>query len=329
MLVGCVVVALVAIATPAGSVGAEPSIEPILEIERVEGTPPYFKDGGYLILMCSDATLSQVDVVVDGEPFLVFDDPVVVEEPCGPGAALYGLGIGESILSLFPGVHTIDLTLTYADGSTSEVSRDLYFAGSGARGAIDSVTVTGNSVRVVGWALDLDRSFPVQAQVSGTAYGGRPPVSRNAVALKERPDVERAFPGYGPYHGFDVTLPLTDMACLSLVPMGGGGPLFTCKRAVSKPVRGRVEFRDAVQRSILVSGWTADPDGPAKALVTFNGFPVVVEPTRKRAGVSSPYNTEWAAWYSMAPGSYNVCVSHLDVPFGTPTGTSCEQVVVK
>jgi len=67
-------------------------------------------------------------------------------------------------------------------------------------GSLDSYTVVGSSVVVKGWSIDPDTSGPVQVMVeyAGHEYG---PYTANV----SRPDVGAAYPGYGNYHGYEVT----------------------------------------------------------------------------------------------------------------------------
>lgn len=88
------------------------------------------------------------------------------------------------------------------------------------RGVLDDVTAVdgaeGSGIRVAGWALQPDRGEPIEVEVD----------IRNVAKLivsasKERPDIGLAFPDYGPFHGFDVVIPvMTDRsysACVTAI----------------------------------------------------------------------------------------------------------------
>ncbi|MFE9093243.1 hypothetical protein [Streptomyces sp. NPDC007264] len=67
-------------------------------------------------------------------------------------------------------------------------------------GGLDVYTGNGTSVILKGWTLDPDTTDPIQVTVNyaGTDYG---PFTANV----SRPDVATAHPGYGAYHGYEIT----------------------------------------------------------------------------------------------------------------------------
>ena len=71
-------------------------------------------------------------------------------------------------------------------------------------GNFESASVSGGQLTISGWALDPDQaaSIPVHVYIDGRWAGA-------SSAAGARPDVERAFPGYGPLHGFSMTIPVT------------------------------------------------------------------------------------------------------------------------
>jgi SpoIID/LytB domain protein len=72
-------------------------------------------------------------------------------------------------------------------------------------GRVDGVTVAPGSVTVAGWAVDADvptSPVGVHVYVDGRA-------SRGVVADGARPDIARAYPHYGPNHGFSGTASVT------------------------------------------------------------------------------------------------------------------------
>ncbi len=84
-------------------------------------------------------------------------------------------------------------------------------------GSIDSVTRTGDSVRLVGWAADPEFDLPVPVRI--TTVGGATPLDRTVLARGSRTDVAAAYPGIGPFHGFDETFTLpagTTQVCVSI-----------------------------------------------------------------------------------------------------------------
>ncbi|MET7400055.1 hypothetical protein ABZS66_41885 [Dactylosporangium sp. NPDC005572] len=70
------------------------------------------------------------------------------------------------------------------------------------RGGFESVTFTGNGVRVVGWAADFDEpgALQVHVYVDGTYKGA-------LTAGVYRPDIARTHPYFSAYHGYDGVVP--------------------------------------------------------------------------------------------------------------------------
>jgi hypothetical protein len=68
-------------------------------------------------------------------------------------------------------------------------------------GSLDGATLTNGQVHVTGWTIDPDTNAPIDAHVyiGGTGFAIGP-------AAVSRGDVGARYPGYGPQHGFDVTL---------------------------------------------------------------------------------------------------------------------------
>jgi LAS superfamily LD-carboxypeptidase LdcB len=106
--------------------------------------------------------------------------------------------------------------------------RTVSSASGAPRGTVDSAAVAPGSVSLSGWALDPDTpdSIDVHVYVDG-AWGGA------YKADSSRPDVGAAFPGYGPAHGFRITVPVRAGArqvCVFAINRGAGGtnPLLSC-----------------------------------------------------------------------------------------------------
>ena len=87
-------------------------------------------------------------------------------------------------------------------------------------GHVDSVTTAPGTVTSAGWAIDPNTSGPIMVQM----YIDR---SANAVTWANRPrtDVGAAYPGYGPNHGFALTMQTTTglhTVCLFAINTGPG-----------------------------------------------------------------------------------------------------------
>lgn len=95
-------------------------------------------------------------------------------------------------------------------------------------GSLDSWALTGNSLRLTGWAADPEFDLPVAVRVDVGGGGS----SRTVLARLERGDVAAAWPGIGPFHGFDTTVDL---------PADRTGPVQVC---------------------VTILGWTTQPSTP-------------------------------------------------------------------
>lgn len=84
-------------------------------------------------------------------------------------------------------------------------------------GSLDGAARTSTgAIRVAGWAIDPDLVFPIDVHVyfNGSFVGALP-------ATVSRPDVGAAYPFFGPYHGYDLTL------------AAPGGPVLVCVFAIN------------------------------------------------------------------------------------------------
>ena len=129
-------------------------------------------------------------------------------------------------------------------------------------GALDSATVTHtNMVTVRGWALDPGVTEPAPVGlVIDTGFATPTPV----VADTYRQDVGQAFPSSGPDHGFGAEIPLppgrVHRVC-AVTPVGS--KVLGCRyidTALGAPPIGSLDTLVAGTASVVVSGWSIDPD---------------------------------------------------------------------
>jgi SpoIID/LytB domain protein len=135
-------------------------------------------------------------------------------------------------------------------------------------GGFDSAQpVTGNQVRVTGWAVDPDTtsSIRVHAYVDGRGVGG-------FTADVSRPDIGAAL-GRGDRHGFDFVLPVGQgrhEVCVYAINVGHGNvnPLLGCRTVDTGglPV-GNIETATLDGSEAVLTGWTVDPDSAASLSV--------------------------------------------------------------
>lgn len=139
---------------------------------------------------------------------------------------------------------------------------------SGPAGNLETVATSGLSLRVKGWAADLDVSNPSQIRVKIDG------LVRTTTANLRRDDVKAANPSYPSNTGFDATfglpVPGVRLMCVTVVNQGHGKDKSLGCRDVrlSDPSGhspdGRFTSASGSKRSLSVRGWARDPDAPGK-----------------------------------------------------------------
>lgn len=142
-------------------------------------------------------------------------------------------------------------------------------------GNFEGVSYGAGALHVGGWAVDPDSTDPIDVHVyvDGRFHGlGRADVAR--------PDVDAAFGGVGPNHGYSLPLapptPGNHSVCVYAINVGPGtfNPLIGCRTVTvaSTPI-GSVEVVAPNADGIRVAGWTLDPDstGPTDVHVYVDG----------------------------------------------------------
>lgn len=128
-------------------------------------------------------------------------------------------------------------------------------------------------VLLKGWAFDMDTDAPVAVRITVDGV-----VKRIVRADVPRADVAKAYPMYGPDHGFETTLALRDgvrKICVDARNLGSRGTAreLGCKLVtVADPV-GAFEHAVGGNGLIAVSGWAYDPDAinPTDVVVLVDG----------------------------------------------------------
>lgn len=163
--------------------------------------------------------------------------------------------------------------------------RSVTIAKSDAIGSLDSVRRANPSdpyhVQLAGWALDQDTSASIKVH----AYLDNPYPSGSFLgqgdANTSRPDVGRAFPGFGDRHGFDFSAPYAagrHRVCVHAINQVGGGAS-TVAGCLTPPNVGPFGNVEMVTRTAAgearVKGWTIDPDATqAITIHVYVGGPV-------------------------------------------------------
>jgi hypothetical protein len=191
-------------------------------------------------------------------------------------------------------------------------------------GSFDSISATSNSIQVKGWSLDRSTSASTFIWINVNGVGGP---ARASLPLTW---IDRMFPGVGPNHGFDVTLPATPGPKLVCI-YGTNSLLLGCKNVVvpsasnpsppnsglsstSSPA-GNLDAVSTSSRSITVRGWSLDRSTSASTFIWVNvdgvGGPAraslpLTWIDRMFPGVGP--NHGFSHTVSVAPGNRRVCV---------------------
>lgn len=204
-------------------------------------------------------------------------------------------------------------------------------------GVIDDVSVSGNSVNVSGWALDLDTvaSIPVHIYVgnAGAAY----------TADKSRPDVGAAYPLQGSQHGYSERVsapPGQSNVCVYAINNGdGGNTLIGCRTITvadhSRPPIGNLESVGTASGAVVVGGWALDPDtsDPIAVHVYVDGIGRAVSANVPRGDIGAAFGLGdrhgFSATIPASRGAHTVCVYPInDNGVGPNTLLGCRSVTV-
>ena len=211
---------------------------------------------------------------------------------------------------------------------------------------VDSVSTADGAITTSGWVFDPDSADPVQVRVEidGTAT--------TVLASNSRPDVAAAYPGYGPYHGYSLTInatPGSHSVCVEGINVGPGGNTKAPCRQVTVPAPpgtfpelGRAPFGvvDSVTAgvgSVSVSGWAIDPDTAASIRVHIyvdsSGLNAAAD--KPRADVAAAYpgygpDHAYSETIATSPGQHRVCAYGINAgPGPSSTLLACRQVTVR
>ncbi|MDQ1137604.1 hypothetical protein QE410_002403 [Microbacterium sp. SORGH_AS 1204] len=183
-------------------------------------------------------------------------------------------------------------------------------------GTIDDISVSGTSVSVSGWALDLDTtaSIPVHIYVgnAGAAY----------LADKSRPDVGEVYPLQGAKHGYSERIPAPpgqSNVCVYAINNGdGGNSLIGCRSVTipdhSRPPTGNLESVGTSAGAVIVGGWALDLDtrDPIAVHVYVDGIGRAVLADVPRSDIGAAFGLGdrhgFSASVPASRGSHNVCV---------------------
>ncbi|MET0727315.1 MAG: twin-arginine translocation signal domain-containing protein [Acidimicrobiales bacterium] len=174
--------------------------------------------------------------------------PIEVHIYAGGGGTNTGLAQSPrpDVGAAYPGfgdAHGFDAVIAWSGGGRVELCAYGINVGSGANtligcrslefmsspfGSLEVLARSGSGLRVAGWAIDPDTADPIEVHVY--VNGGGTNLGPSNLG---RPDVASVYPGYGPNHGFDRTIPSVGSAPLNVCVYGinsgaGSNVLFGC-----------------------------------------------------------------------------------------------------
>ncbi|MFD4423047.1 hypothetical protein ACFWN7_16300 [Agromyces sp. NPDC058484] len=211
-------------------------------------------------------------------------------------------------------------------------------------GTVEAVTVGESSITVSGWAIDPDTAESIAVHVYVDSAGAA------FQAALDRSDVARAYPVYGPKHGYSQQLAVQPGAhdvCVYAINTGAGGhTLLGCNRVdvpgppgtipeLGRAPLGNFEAATPSGGQLTVSGWAIDPDTSASIPVHIyiDGVGTAYAADRERDDVGSAYpgygsRHGFSEQIAVAPGPHDVCVFAINTGPGPHTLLDCRTVVV-
>jgi hypothetical protein len=202
-------------------------------------------------------------------------------------------------------------------------------------GAVDAFIPKSNGLRITGWVLDPDvaQAIPTHVYVDGV---GAANVTANLPAT-----LNAAYAGWGPNHGFDITLtnlvPGTHQVCVYGYNLAAGAStLLTCQVVNvtdGSPV-GVLESVTLLNGQLRLTGWTIDPDttGPIPVHVYVDGVGAANVPaSAAHAPLPAPYGP-WGTAHGFdisipfTPGAHSVCVYGYNIEAGASRVLGCPSV---
>lgn len=283
-------------------------------------------------------------------------DSIAVHIYVGPNGSAHTASLQRSDVGAAYGLgsaHGFDATIPVTASGTQDVCVYAINAGSGANallactkvdllagppvGSVDPLAVGDGTVTVSGWALDPDRTGPIEVHV----YVG----SSSVAVQADRPvALDAKYAVYGDAHGFRTTVtaaPGTNRVCVYAMNVGAGSNVELACRTVEvigelgRPPTGNAEVIAAENGSIRVAGWALDPDTTRSIAVHVyvgsNGRAITAD--RSRTDIAAAYPGYGAAHgftelITVTPGTYDVCAYAINTGAGGHTLLRCSSVRV-
>lgn len=211
-------------------------------------------------------------------------------------------------------------------------------AGNAPVGNFESVSVTGATATVKGWALDPDTvsAIPVHVYVNG--------VGAITTASAARGDLAAAFPLFSARHGFSLSVSLPagrSQVCAYAINTSGANTALGCRTVEAttngvelgrSPV-GNWESTSVLGGTVRVTGWALDPDTSASiavhAYVDGSGTPFVASLPRDDVSAAMPGLGNAHGFDLSLPvggGTHTVCLWAINAGPGAHTSLGCKTV---
>jgi hypothetical protein len=203
-------------------------------------------------------------------------------------------------------------------------------------GHIDAVSTASGKVSASGWAIDPNTRSPIMVQMY-VDY------RTNVLtwASRARPDIGRAYPSYGPNHGYALTMAATPGAhtvCLYAINTGPGASTGLGCRVVnvSSSPFGHIDAVSTASSKVSAAGWAIDPNTQSPILVQMYvdyRTNVLTRASRARPDIGRAYpsygpNHGYALTMAATPGAHTVCLYAINTGPGASTGLGCRVVRV-
>ncbi|WP_281786558.1 hypothetical protein [Aurantimicrobium sp. INA4] len=201
-----------------------------------------------------------------------------------------------------------------------------------------SVSANSSGIQLSGWAVDPDAptaSVAIAVQI-GTVW-------RQVIANSAGNDLSANYPGAGPNHAVNATLPFdsgTYVVCLYLVNAGGSGGMgSTGCRSVTVPVAPApivtVESVTSTAGRIQVNGWAVNTDSPTTGVnIAINIGSRWIQATGGQPNSAAPgqvsgagSNQGFTAQFDAPPGQQTFCI-WANKSNGSATMVGCRTVLV-
>jgi hypothetical protein len=207
-------------------------------------------------------------------------------------------------------------------------------------GYIDSATVANlNRVTVKGWAFDPDTVDPISVHVYVDGVG-----AGSGVADQSRADVDAAVPGYGPKHGYTLTVDVTSGThnictyAINVGPFGDTNTQLGCLpvTVAADPVGG-VDSLQPVVGGLMIRGWAIDADttGPLTVHLYADGvFAKLATANISRSDIATKYPSMgplhgFEEFVPLKAGTHSVCAFAINTgPGATNPNLGCKSAPV-